>query len=123
MFEKGLGESLNSSTYIPIIMLFVILFILMQRRKAVIAKKTIKKRKMEGSTEMKELAKRFIDKECLIYAFDSNHQFDGIIKEVTDGAILIEKGDTVEAINLDFVIRIREYPKNKNGKKKSVVLD
>ena len=71
---------------------------------------------------MKELAKRFIDKECLIYAFDSNHQFDGIIKEVTDGAILIEKGDTVEAINLDFVIRIREYPKNKNGKKKSVVL-
>ena len=123
MFEKGLGDSLNSSTYIPIIMLFVILFILMQRRKAVIAKKTIKKRKMEGSTEMKELAKRFIDKECLIYAFDSNHQFDGIIKEVTDGAILIEKGDTVEAINLDFVIRIREYPKNKNGKKKSVVLD
>ena len=72
---------------------------------------------------MKELAKRFIDKECLIYAFDSNRQFDGIIKEVTDGAILIEKGDTVEAINLDFVIRIREYPKNKNGKKKSVVLD
>jgi hypothetical protein len=104
-------------------MLFVILFILFQRRKAVIAKKTIKKRKMEGNTEMKELAKRFIDKECLIYAFDSNHQFDGIIKEVTDGAILIEKGDTVEAINLDFVIRIREYPKNKNGKKKSVVLD
>ena len=123
MFEKGLGDSLNPSTYIPIIMLFVILFILFQRRKAVIAKKTIKKRKMEGSTEMKELAKRFIDKECLIYAFDSNHQFDGIIKEVTDGAILIEKGDTVEAINLDFVIRIREYPKNKNGKKKSVVLD
>ena len=78
---------------------------------------------MEGNTEMKELAKKFIDKECLIYAFDSNHQFDGVIKEVTDGAILIEKGGMVEAINLDFVIRIREYPKNKNGKKKSVVLD
>lgn len=71
---------------------------------------------------MKELAKRFIDKECLITAFDSNHQFEGVIKEVSDSAILVEKKETVEAINLDFVIRIREYPKNKKGKKKSVVL-
>ena len=72
---------------------------------------------------MKELATRFIGKECLIYAFDSNHQFTGIIKEVSDNALLIENNNTVEAINLDFVIRIREYPKNKKGKKKSVVLD
>ena len=72
---------------------------------------------------MIELAKRFIGKECLIYAFDSNHQFVGTIKEVTDGAILLEKDDTLEAINLDFVIRIREYPRKKNGKKKSVVVD
>jgi len=72
---------------------------------------------------MIELAKRFIGKECLIYAFDSNHQFTGTIREVTDSAILIENNGTLEAINLDFVIRIREYPRNKNGKKKSVVLD
>jgi len=70
---------------------------------------------------MKELAKRFIDKECVISAFDSNHQFEGILKEVTDGAILLEKDGKIEAINLDFVIRIREYPKNKKGKKKLVV--
>lgn len=72
---------------------------------------------------MKELAKRFIDKECLISSFDGGHQYDGIIKEVNDSAILVEKNGIVEAINLDFVIRIREFPKNKNGKKKSVVLD
>ena len=72
---------------------------------------------------MKELANRFIDKECLITAFDSNHQFEGVIKEVSDSAILLEKNGAVEAINLDFVIRIREFPKNKKGKKKSVVLD
>ena len=71
---------------------------------------------------MKELAKRFIDKECLIYTFSGN-QHDGIIKEVTDGAILIEKSGTNEAINLDYIVRIREFPKNKKGKKKSVVLD
>ena len=72
---------------------------------------------------MKELAERFIDKECVIYSFNDNHQFVGTIKEVTDGAILVEKDGKLEAINLDFVIRIREYPTKKNGKNKSVVLD
>ena len=72
---------------------------------------------------MKELAQRFIDKKCLIYSFDGSHQYQGIIKEITDGAILVEKDGKIEMLNLDFVIRIREYPKNKNGKKKSVVLD
>lgn len=71
---------------------------------------------------MKELAKRFIDKECLIYTFNGN-QHDCTIKEVTDGAILVEKAGTTEAINLDFIVRIREFPRNKKGKKKSVVLD
>ncbi len=113
---------MNPSTYIPIIMLWIIIFIMLRNSKSAIAKKIIKKRKMEGNTEMKELAKKFIDKECLIYSFKSN-QFEGVIKEVTEGAILVEKGGTVEAINLDFVIRIREFPKNKKGKKKSVVLD
>ena len=113
---------MNLSTYIPIIMLWIIIFIMLRNSKSAIAKKIIKKRKMEGNTEMKELAKKFIDKECLIYSFNSN-QFEGVIKEVTEGAILVEKGGTVEAINLDFVIRIREFPKNKKGKKKSVVLD
>ena len=36
---------------------------------------------------------------------------------------MVEMGGKTEAINLDFVIRIREYPRNKNGKKKSVVFD
>ena len=72
---------------------------------------------------MKELAKRFIDKECVISSFDGNHQYVGVIKEVMDGAILLEKNGKIEALNLDFVIRIREYPRKKNGKKKSVILD
>ena len=115
---------MNPSTYIPIIILWIIIFfVIFRNRRAVVARQIIKKRKLEGNAEMKELAKRYIDKECLISSFDSNHQFEGVIKEVSDSAILVEKNGTVEAINLDFVIRIREYPKNKKGKKKSVVLD
>ena len=114
---------MNPSTYIPMIFLLIIIFVMLRNRKAVVARKIIKNRKMEGNTNMKELAKRFIDKECLITAFDSNHQFEGVIKEVSDSAILVEKKEAVEAINLDFVIRIREYARNKKGKKRSVVLE
>ena len=111
------------SYYIRLIVMFIVVFIILRRRKNIIAKKIIKKRELEERSKMIELAKRFIGKECIIYAFDSGHQFDGVIKEVSDGAILIEKNGEIEAINLDFVIRIREYPRDKKGKKKSVVLD
>jgi len=70
---------------------------------------------------MLELAKRFIDKECIIYTF--NNQLEGVIKEISGNALMIEKKGMLEAVNLDFVVRIREYPRNKKGKKKSVVFD
>ena len=70
---------------------------------------------------MAELAKRYIEKDCVIYTVNS--QLTGVIKEVSDSAIWIDNKGSLEAVNLDFVIRIREYPKNKNGKKKSVIID
>ena len=104
--------------------LWIIIFVMLRNRKrAVIVRKIIEKRRTGENREMKELAKKFIDKECIICSFDGGKQFEGVIKEVTDGAILIEKDGKIEALNLDFIIRIREYPRNKNGKKKSVVLD
>ena len=109
------------SAYIPIIFLFIILFMVLRTGKAVVARKVIQRRKKEDLTKMVELAERFIGKECLIYVFDSSHTFQGIVREVSDGAVLIENGGNLEAINLDFVIRIREYPRNKKGKKKAVV--
>ena len=115
---------MSSGSYLPILFFWIIIFVMLRnRQKSVIARKIIEQRKSGDDTKMKELAERFIGKECLIYSFDSNHQYEGVIKEVTDGAILVEKDGKLEAINLDFVIRIREYPKNKKGKKKSVVLD
>ena len=62
---------MNPSTYIPIIILWIIIFVMLRRRrKALIIRKIIKKRKIGDNTEMKELAKRFIDKECLINSID-----------------------------------------------------
>ena len=49
---------------------------------------------------------------------------EAVIKEVTDGGLLIKRKDNAEeVVNLDFVIRIREYPRKKNGKKKELILD
>lgn len=70
------------------------------------------KKKSGGNQEMKELATRFIGKECVVCFFDGN-QRTGVITEVTDGAILLEKNGKTEALNLDFVLRINESPKKK----------
>ena len=65
---------------------------------------------------MKELAKRFIGEECIIYTITSN---DGSVR----GMVIEKKTGELEIINLDFVTRIREYPRKKNGRKKGVILD
>lgn len=74
---------------------------------------------------MRELAKQFIGEECIIYTITSNDgSVYGVIKEIyEDGMIIERKSGEREIINLDFVTRIRQYPKKKNGKKKSVVAD
>lgn len=106
--------------YIVLIIIFIAVLV-QNRNKKVWLKQFVKSKKREDKTEMLELAKRFIDKECLIYTFNS--QITGTIKEVSDGAILVEGGGTVEAVNVDYIVRIREYPRDKKGRKKSVVLD
>ena len=68
---------------------------------------------------MTELIKSYIDKECIIYAFET--QITGVIKQVTDKAVLIECKDGTQVINTDFIVRVREYPRDKNGKKKSII--
>ena len=72
---------------------------------------------------MKELAKQFIGKECIVYTVTStDSSIQGVIKEIGDGGMVIEKNSgEKEIINLDFVTRIREYPRKKNGKKKGIV--
>ena len=114
-----MSPAIYIAIFLPLIMLAITRS--SQRRK-IIAKKIINRRSKKENNEMLEMAKRFVDKECILYLYDGN-QVTGILKEVSDGAALVDKSGTLEAINLDFVTRIREYPKGKNGKKKSVVLD
>lgn len=110
---------MNTSVYIA---LFILLFIVIysgKRNEKIILKQIKKMKNKEERAEMTELAKRFIGKECVISTFNS--QVVGVIKEVTDGAVLIENNENLEIINIDYIVKIKEYPRNKNGKKKIIV--
>lgn len=73
---------------------------------------------------MKELAQKFIGRECMVYTIASDSSsVNGTIKEITDNGLLIENDGYLQAVNLEFVTRIREWPRRKNGRKKEIVLD
>ena len=110
----------------PAIMMLILLFVILsqEKRKNILAARTILRKKNQKETVvMKETAKRFIGERCIVY-FIGGNQSVGVIKEVNETAIVIDDGKGIdEALNLDFVARIRQYPKNKKGKDKKVVLD
>ena len=116
------------SLYLILLALFLLViipWIMRQRRLAAVRHILNQKKQNKENSEMKELAKRFIGEECIIYTITSNDgSVQGVIKEIDDGGMVIEKQTgELEIVNLDFVTRIREYPRKKNGRKKGVVLD
>ena len=117
-----------NSLYLILLALFLLViipWIMRQRRLAAVRHILNQKKQNKENSEMKELAKRFIGEECIIYTITSNDgSVQGVIKEIDDGGMVIEKKTgELEIVNLDFVTRIREYPRKKNGRKKGVVLD
>lgn len=110
---------------LALLLLVIIPWIMRRRRMAAIRQFLNRKRQNKENDEMKELAKRFIGEECLIYTITSNDgSLQGVIREIGDGGMVVEKkSGELEIVNLDFVTRIRQYPRKKNGKKKEIVLD
>lgn len=110
---------------IIILLLIPVIFSCGNKRKNVtklISSRITKEKSIKNKGEvvfMKELATRFIEKECFINTINS--QMIGTIKEVTEKGLLLENSSKVlEAINLDYVLRICEIPRKKNGKKKMI---
>ena len=107
-------------SYIGVIFMFIVLIIIYRQEKQHIVKRIIERRKGRGN-EMLEFARQFIGKRCLFYTFNS--QVSGTVKEIGANGILIEEKGNLQIINPDYVVRIREYPKNKKGKYKDVIFD
>lgn len=106
--------------------IFFVLFIILLRQRheeiLVVIRKHLRKKK--GRLDMTALIERYIGKECLIYTCTSSAQITGVIKSCNEGWLEIEnKNGQCDLVNCEYVTRIREYPRNKNGKKKGVILD
>lgn len=121
--ESDYGGNTPAIYCVAFLPLIIIAISNSKRRKNLIILRKLKKsriKKAKGEpNEMLELAKKFIDKDCIISFYD-NTQVCGVIKEITDNGMLIEEKGELIAINLEFVAKIKEFPKNKNGKRKSL---
>ncbi len=112
--------------YLWIAVILIIFLCIRKKRRTAVAVWQIQNRRKHNKEIlfMKELAKQFTGEECIIYTITSNDgTIQGVIREINDGGMIIERNHgEQEIINLDFVTRIRRYPKKKNGKKKSLVI-
>ena len=70
---------------------------------------------------MNEVIQRYIGKDCLIYLSLSSTVVTGNVINLNDNWLTVKTKDGEETVNLDYIIRIKEHPVNKNGKKKSVI--
>lgn len=108
--------------YMLLLVLFISWYLPWKRRKRYAAKKVIinskmKKEKRSDTKIMRELAERFIGKDVYINLLDG--KADGVIKDVTDSGIVLENKDGIQIVNLDYVIKLREYP-YKKGKRATI---
>lgn len=111
--------------WIPILLLLYLVVFLPARQQRTAAVCHIRRKNKKEREAMEALAKQFIGKECIIYTITSNDAtIQGTIKDVSESGLLLEDAQgNLQAVNLEYVTRIREYPRNKKGKKKSVIMD
>ncbi len=104
------------------LLLFLLLIFTIKSKKEIWRAITVKIKRKKGDTEMQELAERFVGKDVYMKIVGGETE-DGILTEVVDNAAVLEKNGKSRIVNLDYVIRLMEYPKNKKGKRKELILD
>ena len=111
----------NLGWLIPI---FIVIYVIMRQQRlkiAAVRHHLNRKKQNKEKRVMEELAKQFVGKECLVYTvMGTDAIVKGTVKEVSAGGIVLENKDGIEAVNLEYVTRIREWPRNAKGKKKQL---
>ena len=104
--------------YLPL--LFLLLSQRRRRNEKFLALQNLKIR--GGTTSMtNEMLHEYIGEECIVYLMSG--QVTGVVEQAENGWLRVKNAQGSELVNLSFVSRIRRYPRKKNGKKVSVVLD
>lgn len=71
---------------------------------------------------MNELISGFVGKDCIVYiSASSGTSINSVITSLNENWITVRASGIDEVINLDYVIRVKEYPVGKNGKRKKIV--
>ena len=110
---------MNPSYYVIFIVLFIIISQQNRHKKAAVIQQVIKNKRAKGAKKMHELLEKYIGQECVVYTL--NNQITGTVTALQDGWLsLSDKLGNTEVLNLDYIIRVRQVPLNKNGKKKAI---
>lgn len=110
-----------------IFLVVALLLLSLHRRKKRMLQAVMRRRNQRGKRNMNELLCEFIGKNCILYTLDA--QVSGVVEEIGDKWVRLRAEPTkggsadVQVLNLDYITRVRLYPKNKKGKNVSVVLD
>jgi hypothetical protein len=75
-------------------------------------------KKGKGIINMNELMHKYIGKEVIIYTGLSS--VSGTLTKIEDSWAELETVTGSQILNLEYISRIREYPRNKKGKKSSL---
>ena len=71
---------------------------------------------------MSEIFNKYIGKDCIVYtSYSSSSAIECNVTGVSDNWLCIRTRDGEEVINFDYIVRVKEHPVNKNGKKISVI--
>ncbi len=106
-----------SYLFIVLVFLLIVINTKTKRKKQVEVLKRIRKGRnkiMNG-----DMLKAYIGKECVVYVLDK--YVSGTVEAVNDNWLNIKTQDGLEMINIEYIVRIKEYPLDKNGKKKWLV--
>ncbi len=92
----------------------------LHRQVTVSKRNRLKRRK--GENAMNELVKSYIGKEVIVWAGTSSGVV-GTAARIEENWLEIEDKDgNKQILNTDYISRIQEYPRGKNGKKKAFVV-
>lgn len=105
-----------------VIFIFCIILPAIRSRSISAAYHHIRKKHRKGVNVMNKIVMDYVGKECIIYTISGSNVVTGVVEAVEDGWITVRSfdGNTTEAVNAEYVTRIKEYPRNKNGKRKVI---
>lgn len=113
---------MDFSVYLPIVLLLFFLISQDNQAKRHFFLRRKHQKLQKGRVGMNDFINEYLGQECLVY-LGLGTTVTGVLESVQDGWVTVASKKDRQVVNLDYITRIRLFPKNKNGKKKAFVAD